>query len=169
MNSLMSTYIVYTPYQVVYEDLPSNLCAIRDFVEKEDFKSKKLSAKPNSKSLILQNEKKVQHPTKTYPTKVTSDSDVPNLPKRSKVPKLQKNIDVLKSEILKFISKHGQEGFMPVRKKLRMHGRVDIEKAIAKMGGFRKIAAIMNLSLAYKDRKPKGYWNSLENLQAEVR
>ncbi|CAL5323988.1 unnamed protein product [Camellia sinensis] len=57
---------------------------------------------------------------------------------------------------------------MPMRKQLRKHGRVDIEKAITRMGGFRRIASFMNLSLAYKHRKPKGYWDDLENLQEEI-
>ncbi|KAA8531112.1 hypothetical protein F0562_005821 [Nyssa sinensis] len=55
-----------------------------------------------------------------------------------------------------------------MRKQLRKHGRVDIEKAITRMGGFRRIASLMNLSLAYKHRKPKGYWDNLENLQEEI-
>jgi hypothetical protein len=58
---------------------------------------------------------------------------------------------------------------MPKRKHLRTHGRVDIEKAITRMGGFRKIASTMNLALSYKNRKPRGYWDNLENLQDEVR
>lgn len=87
---------------------------------------------------------------------------------RPKIPGLQRNIEVLKAELLNFISEHGQEGFMPMRKQLRKHGRVDIEKAITRMGGFRKIASLMDLSLAYKQRKPKGYWDNLENLQDEV-
>lgn len=87
---------------------------------------------------------------------------------RPKVPGLQRDIEVLKAELLNFISEHGQEGFMPMRKQLRKHGRVDIEKAITHMGGFRRIASLMNLSLAYKQRKPKGYWDDLENLQDEV-
>ena len=87
---------------------------------------------------------------------------------RPKVPGLQRDIEVLKSELFTFIAEHGQEGFMPMRKQLRRHGRVDIEKAITRMGGFRRIAALMNLSLAYKHRKPKGYWDNLENLQEEV-
>lgn len=88
---------------------------------------------------------------------------------RPRIPGLQRDIEVLKSEILKFISEHGQEGFMPMRKQLRLHGRVDIEKAITRMGGFRRIALMMNLALAYKHRKPKGYWDDLENLQEEVK
>lgn len=97
------------------------------------------------------------------------DFNKPNSPKqRPRVPGLQRDIEVLKSELLKFISEHGQEGFMPMRKQLRLLGRVDIEKAITHMGGFRRIATLMNLSLAYKHRKPKGYWDNLENLQEEV-
>ncbi|KAH7520566.1 hypothetical protein FEM48_Zijuj08G0158200 [Ziziphus jujuba var. spinosa] len=81
---------------------------------------------------------------------------------RPRVPGLQRDIEILKAELLKFIEEHGQEGFMPMRKQLRLHGRVDIEKAITRMGGFRRIASLMNLSLAYKHRKPKGFWDSLE-------
>jgi hypothetical protein len=87
---------------------------------------------------------------------------------RPRVPGLQRDIEVLKAELLKFISEHGQEGFMPMRKQLRLHGRVDIEKAITRMGGFRRIASLMNLSLAYKHRKPKGFWDNLDNLHEEV-
>lgn len=87
---------------------------------------------------------------------------------RPRVPGLQSDIEILKAELLKFISEHGQDGLMPMRKQLRTHGRVDIEKAITRMGGFRRIASLMNLSLAYKNRKPKGFWDSLENLQDEV-
>ncbi|KAK4376432.1 hypothetical protein RND71_002728 [Anisodus tanguticus] len=87
-----------------------------------------------------------------------------HLDKGRKFRGLQRDIEVLKAELLAFISEHGKEGFMPMRKQLRKHGRVDIEKAITRMGGFRRIASLMNLSLAYKHRKPKGYWDSLENL-----
>lgn len=98
-----------------------------------------------------------------------SDSNVQSSSRqRPRVPGLQRDIEVLKTELLKFIAEHGQEGFMPMRKQLRLRGRVDIEKAITRMGGFRRIASLMNLSLAYKHRKPKGYWDNLENLQEEV-
>ncbi|KAJ7957079.1 Cyclase/dehydrase family protein [Quillaja saponaria] len=103
------------------------------------------------------------------PLKESLDYNVQSSSKqRPRVPGLQRDIEVLKSELLKFIADHGQEGFMPMRKQLRLHGRVDIEKAIARMGGFRRIATIMNLSLAYKHRKPKGYWDNLENLEEEI-
>ncbi|CAL2236977.1 unnamed protein product [Prunus armeniaca] len=44
----------------------------------------------------------------------------------------------------------------------------NIEKAITHMGGFRRIATLMNLSLAYKHRKPKGYWDNIDNLLEEI-
>ncbi|KAF8411776.1 hypothetical protein HHK36_004335 [Tetracentron sinense] len=102
-------------------------------------------------------------------TEQVSDFNSPiQLRQRPRVPGLQRDIEVLKSELMTFISEHGQEGFMPMRKQLRLHGRMDIEKAITRMGGFRKIASLMNLALAYKHRKPKGYWDNLENLQEEI-
>lgn len=100
---------------------------------------------------------------------VSSHSEVSNnLRQRPKVPGLQRDIEVLRVELTEFISEYGKEGFMPMRKQLRALGRVDIEKAITRMGGFRRIANLMNLSLAYKHRKPKGYWDNFENLQEEV-
>ncbi|XP_020705997.1 uncharacterized protein LOC110116660 isoform X2 [Dendrobium catenatum] len=148
---------------VVYEDLPSNLCAIRDFVETRvtvmsDTPNKAVSPAEDdvymTENLLKENISRV------------SSSNV--LKHRPKVPGLQKDLNILKAEIVRFISRYGQEGFMPMRKQLRLHGRVDIEKAVTRLGGFRKIASLMNLSLAYKQRKPKGYWDSLENLQEEI-
>lgn len=106
--------------------------------------------------------------SQNYSSMEAKDSDCSMSRQRSKVPGLQRDIEVLKSALSSFISEHGQEGFMPMRKQLREHGRVDIEKAITRMGGFRRIALLMNLSLAYKHRKPKGYWDNLENLEEEV-
>ncbi|KAK9292247.1 hypothetical protein L1049_020211 [Liquidambar formosana] len=115
--------------EVIYEDLPSNLCAIQDYVEKRK------AANSLERSYCM----------RCSEEEITSSSN-------------ESNADC----------KHGQEGFMPMRKQLRKHGRVDIEKAITRMGGFRRIASLMNLSLAYKHRKPKGYWDNLENLEEEI-
>ncbi|KAL2532833.1 hypothetical protein Adt_06184 [Abeliophyllum distichum] len=165
-NSFLSEAIME---EVIYEDLPSNLCAIRDHVEKrgiensgetfnhDAYAEEQIAASSNGSSNNFS--KPAEH----------SDSSCSNSSsQRPKVPGLQRDIEVLKSELLNFISKHGQEGFMPMRKQLRKNGRLDIEKAITRMGGFRRIATLMNLSLAYKHRKPKGYWDNLENLQEEI-
>ncbi|XP_027340948.1 uncharacterized protein LOC113854243 isoform X3 [Abrus precatorius] len=155
--------------EVIYEDLPSNLCAIRDYVESK-----------TASNILEASEKNTSSGQQIVPSAVGdydsyssaddfSDCNAQSLSQqRPKVPGLQRDIEVLKSELQKFVAEHGQEGFMPMRKQLRLLGRVDIEKAITRMGGFRKIATIMNLSLAYKHRKPKGYWDNLENLQDEI-
>ena len=62
----------------------------------------------------------------------------------------------------------GTLGVMPLRDELRQAGRVDLEKAIARNGGFGPVASKLNLSLAYKERKPRGYWDNLQNLHKEV-
>ncbi|CAN6439259.1 unnamed protein product [Victoria cruziana] len=166
-NSFLSEAIVE---EVIYEDLPSNLCAIRDRIEERDPSSL------NSKSDAHDNFSRSHvHPGgSTVQVKVVNDvqsfrNNVQNeRNQRPKVPGLQRDIEILKSELRKYIAEHGQEGLMPMRKQLRLDGRIDLEKAITRMGGFRHIASLMNLSLAYKQRKPKGYWDSLDNLHEEV-
>ncbi|KAL2347164.1 hypothetical protein Fmac_001164 [Flemingia macrophylla] len=155
--------------EVIYEDLPSNLSAIRDYIENQNVSksSEACEQKTNSGQQTVssgfQKDENYGSAEEVPKCDVRCSSQ-----QRPKVPGLQRNIEVLKSELLKFIAEHGPEGFMPMRKQLRLHGRVDIEKAITRMGGFRKIATILNLSLAYKHRKPKGYWDNLENLQEEI-
>ncbi|KAG9444031.1 hypothetical protein H6P81_015371 [Aristolochia fimbriata] len=161
-NSFLSEAIFE---EVIYEDLPSNLCAIRDFVEDKNGSISPVEypekvASPACDNIDTEHNREVEQ-VSTYDSPCSSGQ-------KPRVPGLQRDIEILKSELLKFISEFGQEGFMPLRKQLRLHGRVDIEKAITRMGGFRKIASLMNLSLAYKERKPKGYWDSLENLRKEI-
>lgn len=149
--------------EIIYEDLPSNLCAIRDYIEKagaEGSNSTTHSAAPTHPD--------IDHAEDRQSEKESASCSFSSMKQRPKVPGLQKDIEVLKSELENFIAKYGQDGFMPKRKHLRSHGRVDIEKAITRMGGFRKIASTMNLSLSYKNRKPRGYWDNLENLQEEI-
>ncbi|KAL2342877.1 hypothetical protein Fmac_004162 [Flemingia macrophylla] len=155
--------------EVIYEDLPSNLCAIRDYIENMTASNILEACKQNTnsgKQIVstgFSDDDSYCSAEDLYDCNAQSSSQ-----QRPRVPGLQRDIEVLKSEILKFIAEYGQEGFMPMRKQLRVHGRVDIEKAINRMGGFRKIAVTMNLSLAYKHRKPKGYWDNLENLHDEI-
>ncbi|RWW11847.1 hypothetical protein GW17_00024519 [Ensete ventricosum] len=153
-------------FQVIYEDLPSNLCSIRDAIEdrvgikndQHDYSDEHVGSNCDP----LHDDKSGQNEP------APNGNAVCTIRQRPKVPGLQRDVEVLKAELTAFISKYGQGGFMPMRKQLRLHGRVDIEKAITRMGGFRRIADLMNLSLAYKHRKPKGYWDNLENLQEEV-
>ncbi|CAL5365660.1 unnamed protein product [Camellia sinensis] len=165
-NSFLSEAIME---EVIYEDLPSNLCAIRDYIEKREAQN----TLETCDHAIFSEEQTASSSKDRYDDWMSVekdfDSDSPHPSRqRPRVPGLQRDIEVLKAELITFISEYGQEGFMPMRKQLRKHGRVDIEKAITRMGGFRRIASLMNLSLAYKHRKPKGYWDDLENLQEEI-
>ncbi|KAK4264669.1 hypothetical protein QN277_025813 [Acacia crassicarpa] len=152
--------------EVIYEDLPSNLCAIRDYIENREASNSPEESEEESNSAYQVFEADDGYSSAEEISNYDVESS--SYQQRPRVPGLQRDIEVLKSEVLKFISEHGQEGFMPMRKQLRLHGRVDIEKAITRMGGFRKIAMLMNLSLAYKHRKPKGFWDNFENLQEEI-
>lgn len=155
--------------EVIYEDLPSNLCAIRDYIERKAGTNMYETNDQTSMQQLTTSSDEQQSIHHVKPARESADISISSpLRQRPRVPGLQRDIEVLKAEILTFISEHGQEGFMPMRKQLRKHGRVDIEKAITRMGGSRKIASLMNLSLAYKQRKPKGYWENLENLQDEI-
>lgn len=168
-NCLLAEAIVE---EVIYEDLPSNLCAIRDRVEvKENTDMNHSTRSTYAKGPQVQNEYGANDSNLQRRDETTKGLNVPGdkpTKQRPKVPGLQQDIEILKSELCKFIAEYGREGFMPMRKHLRLHDRVDLEKAITRMGGFRNIASLMNLSLSYKDRKPKGYWDCIENLKQEV-
>ncbi|XP_042401820.1 uncharacterized protein LOC121991827 [Zingiber officinale] len=152
--------------EVIYEDLPSNLCSIRDFIENKV--SVNSDQENHSNDHISPDGSSLNDTKDELDQPALDGNSLHSLRQRPKVPGLQRDIEVLKTELTSFISKYGQDGFMPMRKQLRLHGRVDIEKAITRMGGFRRIANLMNLSLAYKHRKPRGYWDNLENLQEEI-
>ncbi|CAM0877825.1 unnamed protein product [Alopecurus aequalis] len=153
--------------EVIYEDLPSNLCAIRDYVEKA--KAERGNSTIHSHAPTNPDTVAIEDAEARRSEQASVDCSSSSTKQRPKVPGLQRDIEVLKSELGSFIAQYGQNGFMPKRKHLRTHGRVDIEKAITRMGGFRKIASTMNLALSYKNRKPRGYWDNLENLQEEIR
>ncbi|KAG0631523.1 hypothetical protein M758_1G260500 [Ceratodon purpureus] len=153
--------------EVIYEDLPANLCAIRDRVELLE-------------SSILQNGRNGVNEEKTINKQDLHEDvskkdearsrrrDPPRIRKRPLVAGLQRDFNILEKELLKFIAEKGTLGVMPMRDELREAGRVDLEKAIARNGGFGPVASKLDLSLAYKERKPKGYWDDLQNLHKEI-
>ncbi|XP_076951609.1 uncharacterized protein LOC143625025 [Bidens hawaiensis] len=164
-GSLLSEAIME---EVIYEDLPSNLCAIRDYIEKKESQTYVEVCSDTSQTRDSDTRSNIKHIIDIPSKQSSKNNDENPSRRRHRVVGLHKDIEVLKTELLKFISEHGQEGFMPMRSQLRKHGRFDMEKAISRRGGFRKFASLMNLSLAYKDPKPKGYWDHLENLKEEI-
>ncbi|KAL3689399.1 hypothetical protein R1sor_015708 [Riccia sorocarpa] len=141
--------------EVIYEDLPANLCAIRDRVEylKQEFQ--------NTEATPPQPEVE-EHPEKTTEQR---PRPVQKASKRLRVAGLQKDFRVLERELLGFIQIYGKEGVMPMRSELRQHRRVDLEKAITRMGGFSAVASKLKLC---QQRRPRGYWDNFQNVRREI-
>lgn len=57
---------------------------------------------------------------------------------------------------------------MPTSRELRELGRRDLDNAISKMGGYRKIAEQLGFSQS-STRRPRGYWDNFENLESELK
>ena len=49
-----------------------------------------------------------------------------------------------------------------------MFCRSHLERAIAAHGGFGAVAARLGWNMAYNPKRPRGYWNSIMNVKAEV-
>jgi hypothetical protein len=62
----------------------------------------------------------------------------------------------------------GDQQRIPTRQVLRKLNRTDIEKAISAHGGPAAIAARLGWKLQARKRKPRGYWDSLENVKSEI-
>ncbi|CAM6099943.1 unnamed protein product [Calypogeia fissa] len=141
--------------EVIYVDLPTNLCAIRDFVELQNRKTvggEVLDTETGKKRLPLQSGS-----NECVESKFGG--------KKFRIPGLQSDFRVLERELLNFILEHGRKGYMPMRSELREHKRVDLEKAITRAGGFSAVASRLKLS---QQRRPRGYWDSFENLCQEI-
>jgi len=66
----------------------------------------------------------------------------------------------------------GADGVMPSRQQLRQlsagAGGSAVEAAVVAAGGFAAAAALLGWRLGYKPRKPRGYWDRLENVRREI-
>lgn len=162
--------------EVVYEDLPANLCAVRDRVEASLTKSIDLldSFNPNltavsgtepsaDVAIALAN----VYATAIPKSVTVSSEETFKWQSRKRTSGLLLDVEAVETEIRKFVAEKGQEGVMPRMGDLRRYGRVDLEKAIARFGGFEEIATRMKLRMTYQ-RKPKHYWASLANVKWEV-
>ncbi|KAL5210491.1 hypothetical protein ABZP36_006114 [Zizania latifolia] len=148
--------------EVIYEDLPSNLCAIHDYIENaesESGNSKTRSCVPTNTGTVAIDYAKGRQSEQAS----VSCSSSP-VKQRPKVPGLQKDIEVLKSELKRFIAKYGQDGFMPKRKHLRSHGRVDIEKAITRMVYSKLTVTIVYRSGRYDIARALEKWGGVQEV-----
>ncbi|RWW43884.1 hypothetical protein BHE74_00050414 [Ensete ventricosum] len=156
---------------VIYEDLPSNLCSIRDAIEdrvgikndQHDYSDEHVGSNCDP----LHDDKSGQNEP------APNGNAVCTIRQRPKVPGLQRDVEVLKAELTAFISKYGQGGFMPMRKQLRLHGRVDIEKAITRMaralekwGGLQEVSRLLSLELRHPRRRSDAEQEGQNDLKA---
>ena len=61
------------------------------------------------------------------------------------------------------------DGYLPTRADLRKDSRTDIEKAITAHGGPAAVAEKMGWQLKIKRRKPRGYWDDADNILQEIK
>lgn len=80
------------------------------------------------------------------------------------------DIDNLKHELIEVqkTSAELRDDCMPTARELRSIGRRDLDNAITKTGGYRRVAELLGLASSSNSR-PRGYWNDFKNLQAEMR
>lgn len=134
---------------VFFEDLPFNLLAVKAEIERV------AQTKPVS----------VGSPLSPGSSADKKKSQTANCSTKPRLSDMMKDFFLLRAEL---VSIYGETMTIPTRSELRAAGRSDLEKCIAAHGGAGVVAARMGWTTSGKARKPKGYWNSLENLKSEL-
>lgn len=75
------------------------------------------------------------------------------------------SFDIFRVEMIRLF---GDKQVIPSRSELRKSNRTDIEKAISAHGGPAMVAKRLGWINKGRYRKPKGYWNSIENVKQEI-
>lgn len=117
---------------VVFEDMPKNLLAMKSEIER----IRQQGAIP-----------------------------VSQVCKRPRLADMMKDFRLLQAELE---ATYGDTQIIPSRAELRAANRTDIEKALAAHGGGSKVASKMGWRYSSRSRKPRGYWNSIENVRHEI-
>lgn len=131
--------------KVVFEDCPANLAAVKHRVE---------SLYTEQRASALEEQGKT--------------AQAAALRKRSSKPRLIDMIEdfaMLAGELDRCF---GEERKIPPRNALRDMNRSDLEKAIAAHGGKSRVTERLGWEKKGKQRKPRGYWDSLTNVQQEI-
>lgn len=85
--------------------------------------------------------------------------------KRPKLADMMKDFTLLQAELE---MTYGDTQTIPSRAELRAANRTDLEKALAAHGGGSIVASRMGWRYSSRSRKPRGYWNSIENVRHEI-
>lgn len=95
----------------------------------------------------------------------------PNQRRRSRKPKGYWNdIKNIREELVGFQQgcNDASEGIMPTARELRVAGRRDLDNAILKVGGYRKVAEMLGL-VRPSGKRVAGYWADFSNLETELK
>ncbi len=100
-----------------------------------------------------------------------AEASLPGRPSRTSTGKprladMMRDFSLLQAELE--ASSYGATRMIPTRKELRGDGRSDLDKCISAHGGRAQVAARMGWQIDGRSRKPRGYWNSLDNLKSEI-
>ncbi len=100
-----------------------------------------------------------------------ADASLPGRPGRASTGKprladMMRDFSLLQAELE--ASGYGAAKKIPTRKELRADGRSDLDKCISAHGGRAQVAARMGWQTDGRVRKPRGYWDSLDNLKSEI-
>ncbi|CAL8464995.1 g4530 [Coccomyxa elongata] len=131
--------------RVVYEDIPFNLAALKQRVE--DIKLQRRIAELEEQG------------------EVNRAAYLRRRIERPRLAEMTEDFGLLAAELERCF---GGTGTIPTRAQMRAIARTDLEKAIAAHGGPAAVAKRMGWNLAYKGKKPRGYWDKLANVQKEI-
>jgi hypothetical protein len=90
------------------------------------------------------------------------------LRRRAERPRLPDMLDDARLLAAELRRCYGAAGALPTREELREAGRTDLEKAIAAHGGPAAVAERLGWAQRARARKPRGFWDALPNVRAEV-
>ncbi|KAL4425806.1 hypothetical protein ABPG75_009822 [Micractinium tetrahymenae] len=131
--------------RTVFEDVPANLAAIKLRVET-------LQAESNIRRLEEAGE-------------AAAAAALRRKLERPPLADMVEDFGVLVAELDRCF---GANRVLPSRSQLREMNRSDLEKAISAHGGPTVVAQQLGWKLKAKSRRPKGYWDSPENVRAEL-
>eukprot|EP00884_Botryococcus_braunii_P019685 jgi/Botrbrau1/63/Bobra.0022s0056.1 len=125
---------------MVFEDVPANLVAVKQRVEQL-----RQAAELEEQGEQLK-------------------ADALRMSKRPTLSDMQQNFEILAVELERCF---GDTARLPTSTELRQLKRTDLEKAIRTHGGSGAVAAALGWD-APSRKKPKGYWDEIENLRDEI-
>lgn len=131
--------------RAVFEDIPSNLAAIKRRVE------------------FIQAEREISILEESGEFGKASVAR-----KQMSKPRTAEMINSFTVLAMELKRNFGATKTLPNRASLRDIGRSDLEKAIAAHGGPATVAERLGWKLQARTRKPRGYWSSLENVKNEI-